>query len=219
VLGHELQVGPAPRADLVHGVDFRLHRMDQRFALGDALDLQVDVSRMLLHLAESLFEVDDLFFHERKLRPPLFELLHHRLGALQMVFGGFGLAHRVALASLYARQLGDELVFYRTRARELVAGTLHLLLALGDVSGHRPALLHELDEPRAFFAHHGFVADNRPHLLIGCLHLLAESVHFARERRQLVLEGGDAIEPLLRVDDLGAERVAEAHERLDLRAP
>ena len=43
-------------------------------------------------LVEPLLEGGDLLLRERQLRAALLELLDHRLGALQLIFGGLGLA-------------------------------------------------------------------------------------------------------------------------------
>ena len=61
------------------------------------------------------FEGRDLLLGERQLRAALLELLDHRLGALQLILGGLGLRHRVALARLDAGQLGEQLLLDRRR--------------------------------------------------------------------------------------------------------
>ena len=45
VIGDELQVRLAAAADLVDALDFGLHRLHERLALGDGLDLLLDASR------------------------------------------------------------------------------------------------------------------------------------------------------------------------------
>ena len=130
VIGHELQVGLAAAADLVHALDFGLDRLHERVALGNGLDLLLDGLGAAGQLGQPLLEGGDLLLRERQLRAALLELLDHGLGALQLIFGGLGLRHRVALLRLHARQLGEELFLDGGRAAELVADGLHLLQPL-----------------------------------------------------------------------------------------
>ena len=97
VIGHELQVGLAAAADLVHALDFGLHRLHEHVALGNRLDLLLDGLGGARQLGQPLLEGGDLLFRERQLRAALLELLDHGLGALQLILGGLGLRHRVAL--------------------------------------------------------------------------------------------------------------------------
>ncbi len=110
VVGDELQVRLAAAADLVDAFDFGLDRLDEAFALGNRLELHLDAFGGAGQVGEPAFEGGDLLLGERQLRAALLELLDHGLGALQLIFGGLGLRHRVALPCLDPRQLGEELV-------------------------------------------------------------------------------------------------------------
>jgi hypothetical protein len=113
VIAHVLQVGAAARADLVHGLDLGLHRGDDRLALGNRLHLLVDVVRLLRELGHLRLDGGNFLLGERELRAALFELLEHRFRALDLVLGGLGLRHGVALPRLQTRELANQFVLGR----------------------------------------------------------------------------------------------------------
>ena len=127
-----------------------------------------------------LLEGGDLLLGERQLRAALLELLDHGLGALQLIFGRLGLADRVALAGLHARQLGEEFVLDGGRAAELVADALHLLEPLADFGGQAAALLDELGQPRLLIVNDRLVLLHGLRLLLRLLERLLPAPRPAR---------------------------------------
>ncbi len=157
VIGDELQIRLAAGADLVDALDFGLHRLHERLALGDRLDLLLHALGGARQIGEAAFERGDLLFRERQLRAALLELLDHGLGALQLIFGGLGLRDRVALARLDAGQLGEELFLDLGGAVEIVADGLHLLQPLRGFGGEVAALLDELGQAGGLLVNDAFL--------------------------------------------------------------
>ena len=108
MLGDVSEVGLAARADLVDGLDLRLHRGDQLFAAGDGREVLVELGRDLLDFREPRFDRRQLLLAERDLRAARFELLEHLLGARQLILGRLDLADRVALPALDAVELREQ---------------------------------------------------------------------------------------------------------------
>ena len=146
VLGDVRQVRLAAGADLVHGLDFGLHGVDELLAARDGLDALVQLVGDLLDVGEARLDGGQLLLAEGDLRPPLLELLEHLLGARELIFRRLNLADRVALPAVHAVELGQHLVLEAGRPRQLFGQRLHLPRPLGDVGRHGLAGDDELGE-------------------------------------------------------------------------
>src|SRR5258705_6399819 len=218
VVADVLQVGAAARADLVDVLDLRLDRVDERLALDNRLYLVVDLVGLLRQLGHLRFDRADLLLGERQVRPALVERLVHRVGALDLVLGGFGLRDRVTLARLDARELGDELVLDGGRAIQLVAERLHLLHAFGRFAGQRAAGFGELRNPHLLLVDRRLVTDDFLEPRLRLVELRLQDVEPVRQRHDLALGRGDLVDLLLRVEHLRDDAVALRLERVELRA-
>ena len=219
VLGDELQVGSAARADVVDAVDFRLDGRDDSLALENPLDRLVEPRGPLRQLGHLDFDGGHLLLREHELRSPLLELLVHGFGALQMVLGGLDLRGGVTLAGLDARELRDQLLLDGVGAREFVAERLNLRHPLGRLTGQRAAHLETFRQSRLLLTQNGLVTrdlvDARPCFL----EAIFESGQPVGDRQQFFLPCCDGLDFLLRVERMREHGVALTLQCLELGAP
>ena len=120
--------------------------------------------------------------------------------------------------ALHARQFAEHLFLHGGGAGEVVADRLHLLEAFGRFRGQVLALLHQLRQSRALVVHHRFflLHGGREHQRL--LERLLQRRYLGGDRHQARLHGRHAIQLLLHVDHLRAQRVAQALQALDFVA-
>ena len=104
-------------------------------------------------------------------------------------------------------------------AAELVADGLHLLEPLPGLGRQAASLLHQLGEAGLLIVHDRLLLLHRLRQLQRLLDRLLQRRNVVGDRVQTLLHGGYAVELLLHIHDLRAQRVALALQALHLVAP